>query len=179
MPPPFFSAVSATTAPATPGSDLTARSAAARSGSSSWARAAGTVAGRLVRWLRLGHQRLQGVVRREAFEPARLAIAPQRFFALATAQQRAGGAQRPGRRLRPLLLQQLGLLQRLVPRRGREQRVGITRTQRGIEGCAQQLLFQRESVVGIVHRGEASRSLRRPGQSRWIQRRKIGGQTQL
>jgi hypothetical protein len=43
MPPPFFSAVSATTAPATPGIDFTARSAAARSGSSSWARAAGTV----------------------------------------------------------------------------------------------------------------------------------------
>ena len=34
MPPPFFSAVSATTAPATPGMALTTRSAAARSGSS-------------------------------------------------------------------------------------------------------------------------------------------------
>ena len=43
MPPPFFSAVSATMAPATPGIDLTTRSAAARSGSISWARAAGTV----------------------------------------------------------------------------------------------------------------------------------------
>ena len=43
MPPPFFSAVSATTAPATPGIALTTRSAAARNGSSSWARAAGTV----------------------------------------------------------------------------------------------------------------------------------------
>ena len=43
MPPPFFSAVSATTAPATPGIALTTRSAAARSGSSSCARAAGTV----------------------------------------------------------------------------------------------------------------------------------------
>ena len=43
MPPPFFSAVSATMAPATPGIALTARSAAARSGSSSCARAAGTV----------------------------------------------------------------------------------------------------------------------------------------
>ena len=43
MPPPFFSAVSATTAPATPGMALTTRSAAARSGSSSLARAAGTV----------------------------------------------------------------------------------------------------------------------------------------
>ena len=43
MPPPFFSAVSATTAPATPGIALTTRSAAARSGSISCARAAGTV----------------------------------------------------------------------------------------------------------------------------------------
>ena len=43
MPPPFFSAVSATMAPATPGIALTTRSAAARSGSISCARAAGTV----------------------------------------------------------------------------------------------------------------------------------------
>ena len=43
MPPPFFSAVSATIAPATPGIALTTRSAAARSGSISCARAAGTV----------------------------------------------------------------------------------------------------------------------------------------
>ena len=43
MPPPFFSAVSATMAPATPGIALTTRSAAARNGSISCARAAGTV----------------------------------------------------------------------------------------------------------------------------------------
>ena len=43
MPPPFFSAVSATTAPVTPGMAFTTRSAAARSGSSSFALSAGTV----------------------------------------------------------------------------------------------------------------------------------------
>ena len=43
MPPPFFSAVSATMAPATPGIALTTRSAAARSGSISLARSVGTV----------------------------------------------------------------------------------------------------------------------------------------
>ena len=43
MPPPFFSAVSDTTAPSTPGIAFTARSAATRSGSSACARSAGTV----------------------------------------------------------------------------------------------------------------------------------------
>ena len=43
MPPPFFSAVNAPTAPSTPGIAFTARSAAARNGSSACARSAGTV----------------------------------------------------------------------------------------------------------------------------------------